>query len=32
MPFDLQPTLTSELVSLRPLREADWAALFAAQS
>jgi hypothetical protein len=32
MPFDLQPTLTDELVSLRPLREADWAELFAVAS
>jgi RimJ/RimL family protein N-acetyltransferase len=32
MPFDLQPTLTGELVSLRPLREADWAELFAVAS
>jgi N-acetyltransferase len=32
MPFDLQPTLTGELVELRPLREADWAELFAVAS
>jgi N-acetyltransferase len=32
MPFDLQPTLIGELVSLRPLREADWAELFAVAS
>ena len=29
MPFDLQPTLTGELVELRPLREEDFEALFA---
>jgi RimJ/RimL family protein N-acetyltransferase len=32
MPFDLQPTLTGELVSLRPLLEADWAELYAVAS
>ncbi len=32
MPFDLQPTLTGELVVLRPLREADWSELFAVAS
>jgi RimJ/RimL family protein N-acetyltransferase len=32
MPFDLQPTLTGELVELRPLREDDWAELFAVAS
>src|SRR5437867_196217 len=32
MPFDLQPTLTGELLVLRPLREEDWAALYAAAS
>lgn len=32
MPFDLQPTLTGELVELRPLREADWAELFTVAS
>ncbi len=29
MPFDLQPTLTGDLVELRPLREGDFEALFA---
>jgi RimJ/RimL family protein N-acetyltransferase len=29
MPFDLQPTLTGALLELRPLREDDFAALFA---
>lgn len=29
MPFELQPTLTGELVELRPLREDDFSALFA---
>ena len=32
VPFDLQPTLTGELVELRPLRPDDWDALFAAAS
>jgi len=32
MPFDLQPTLTGDLVQLRPLRAADWDALHAAAS
>ena len=32
MPFDLQPTLKGELIELRPLRPADWDALFAAAS
>jgi N-acetyltransferase len=32
MGFDLQPILTGELVELRPLREADWAELFAVAS
>jgi RimJ/RimL family protein N-acetyltransferase len=32
MTFDLQPTLTGELMELRPLREADWAELFAVAS
>lgn len=32
MPFELQPTLTGELVELRPLREEDFAALFAVAS
>jgi RimJ/RimL family protein N-acetyltransferase len=32
MTFELQPTLTGELVELRPLREEDWSALFAAAS
>ncbi len=32
MPFDLQPTLTGELVELRPLREEDWVELFAVAS
>jgi N-acetyltransferase len=30
--FDLQPSLRGELVELRPLREEDWEALFAAAS
>ena len=30
MPLDLQPTLTGELLELRPLVPADWEALFAA--
>jgi RimJ/RimL family protein N-acetyltransferase len=30
--FELQPHLTGELVELRPVREEDWAALFAAAS
>lgn len=30
--FDAQPTLTSELLELRPLREDDWSALFAVAS
>jgi N-acetyltransferase len=29
MPFDLQPTLKGTLLQLRPLREEDWADLFA---
>jgi RimJ/RimL family protein N-acetyltransferase len=29
MPLDLQPTLTGELLTLRPLRSDDWDALFA---
>lgn len=29
MPLDLQPTLTGDLLTLRPLRPDDWAALFA---
>ena len=32
MGFDLQPTLEGELLRLRPLREDDWEALFAAAS
>jgi RimJ/RimL family protein N-acetyltransferase len=32
VPFDLQPTLTGELVELRPLRAEDWDALYAAAS
>ncbi len=32
MPFDLQPTLTGELVELRPLRQDDFEALYAAAS
>jgi RimJ/RimL family protein N-acetyltransferase len=32
MPFELQPTLTGELIELRPLREADFDALFAVAS
>ncbi len=32
MPFDLQPTLTGERVELRPLRESDWAELYAVAS
>ena len=32
MPFDLQPTLTGELLQLRPLRPDDWDALYAAAS
>jgi RimJ/RimL family protein N-acetyltransferase len=32
VPFDLQPTLTGELVELRPLREEDFPALFAVAS
>lgn len=32
MPFDLQPVLEGELLRLRPLREEDWPALFAAAS
>jgi len=31
-PFDLQPTLTGPLLELRPLREDDWAALYALAS
>ena len=30
--FDRQPTLTGELLELRPLRQGDWAALFAVAS
>jgi N-acetyltransferase len=29
MPFDFQPTLSGEQVTLRPLRQEDWEALFA---
>ena len=32
MPFDFQPTLIGERIELRPMREADYAALFAAAS
>ena len=32
MPFDLQPTLTGELIELRPLRRDDFEALYAAAS
>jgi RimJ/RimL family protein N-acetyltransferase len=32
MPFELQPTLTGELISLRPLRPDDWDDLFAVAS
>ena len=32
MPFDLQPTLTGELLELRPLRPADYDALYAVAS
>jgi len=32
MPFELQPTLTGELVELRPLRPDDWADLYAVAS
>lgn len=32
MPFDLQPTLTGDLLQLRPLRADDWDALYAAAS
>ena len=32
MVFDPQPTLTGELLELRPLRPADWTALFAVAS
>ena len=32
VPFELQPTLTGELLELRPLRPDDWDALFAAAS
>jgi RimJ/RimL family protein N-acetyltransferase len=32
MDFELQPTLEGELVALRPLREADWDALYAVAS
>lgn len=32
MPFDLQPTLTGDLIELRPLREDDFDALFAVAS
>jgi hypothetical protein len=31
-PFDLQPTLTGDLLDLRPLRADDYPALFAAAS
>ena len=30
MPFDLQPVLTGDIIELRPLREEDFAALYAA--
>lgn len=32
MSFELQPTLTGELLTLRPLRPADWADLYAVAS
>src|SRR6185436_5482185 len=32
MPFELQPTLTGELVALRPLRPDDWDALYGVAS
>ena len=32
MPFDLQPTLTGQLLRLRPLRPEDWPALYAVAS
>ena len=32
MPFDLQPTLQGELLTLRPLRPEDWDALYAVAS
>jgi RimJ/RimL family protein N-acetyltransferase len=32
MPFELQPTLTGEILRLRPLRPDDWADLFAVAS
>lgn len=32
MPFDAQPTLTSELLKLRPLREEDFGSLYAVAS
>ena len=32
MPFDLQPTLTGELIALRPLRPEDWDDLYAVAS
>jgi N-acetyltransferase len=32
MPFELQPTLHGKLVTLRPLRDEDWHALFAVAS
>ena len=32
MPSPLQPSLSNELVTLRPLQEADWTALFAVAS
>ncbi len=32
MPFDLQPVLTGELLSLRPLREDDFQDLYAVAS
>jgi RimJ/RimL family protein N-acetyltransferase len=32
MPLDLQPTLTGELLELRPLRPGDWDVLYAAAS
>jgi len=32
MPFDLQPTLTGELIALKPLRPEDWGELYAVAS
>lgn len=32
MPFEFQPTLTGELLELRPLREEDWPELFSVAS